>query len=642
MCGIAGAINCGDAQVVGRMTEALRHRGPDDRGVVFFPHERLGLGHRRLSIIDLSPAGHQPMSTEDENLWITFNGEIYNFIELRDELRSKGHEFRSSSDTEVILHLYQEYGPAFVARLNGIFAFAIFDKVAGKVLFARDHLGVKPLYYYHSQGRLLFGSEIKAILESGSYSKEVNWQAIDDYFTFACVPCPHTAFRGIMQVPPAHTMTFDLRSGQLKLEKFWDIGAAVKEAAALGDGRARLRSLLADSVRRQMISDVPLGIFLSGGLDSPILVGLAAQASTTPIKTFTVVFEGKHLEFFDERKAAREVAQRFGTDHREIPASINDPFEMLRVVTSFDQPFANPTAYLMYLISSHTRSQATVALCGAGGDELFAGYPRYRAMQMARMFRYVPQPAIKAARKVLGFFTDDYRKANLRRAREFLDGLDSDFTRQFTNWTYYLDEDEKRSLLRGAAGAPELKPASRIVRDLLADENFPDFGNRVLAADVQTFLLDNLLEYTDKMSMAVGLEVRVPYLDPRVVATALAIPFADKIGRGRGKKVLREVFSDLLPPVVQSAPKKGFVAPLGIWLKETLDSYFDRHMSRARTDGQNIFNWGYIQQLRRAHRGGAGDYSTELFSIMMFDTWYRHYILDEDLLSVSAAVAASA
>ena len=642
MCGIAGAINCGDAQVVARMTDAMRHRGPDDRGIMFFPDDKVALGHRRLSIIDLSPAGHQPMSTEDESLWITFNGEIYNFVELRAELEARGHRFRSSSDTEVILHLYHEYGPGFVARLNGIFAFALFDKRARRVLLARDHLGVKPLYYYHSEGRLLFGSEIKAILESGIYSREVNWQAIRDYFTFACVPCPDTAFRGIMQVPPAHTMTFDLGSGQLTLERYWEIGHAVREAIAVGDARGRLRGLLADSVRRQMISDVPLGIFLSGGLDSPILVGLAAEASSTPIKTFTVVFEGKHLEFYNERDAAREVAHRFGTDHREIEASISDPLEMLRVVTSFDQPFANPTAYLMYLISTHTRPEATVALCGAGGDELFAGYPRYRAMQMARLFRYVPQPAVSAARKLLGLFADDYRKAHLRRAREFLDGLDSDFTRQFTNWTYYLDEKEKRSLLRGPAGDPNLKPAHRIVRELLEDESVADFGNRVLAVDVQTFLLDNLLEYTDKMSMAVGLEVRVPYLDPRVVATALAIPFADKLDRRRGKVVLREIFSDLLPPVVQSAPKKGFVAPLGIWLKESLDSYFDQHMGSDRSETRQLLDWSYIQELRRAHRSGACDYSTELFSIMMFDTWYRNYIVGENLLADSSALAASA
>ena len=641
MCGIAGAINWGDAQVVARMTDALRHRGPDDRGIMFFPHERVGLGHRRLSIIDLSAGGHQPMSSEDQSLWITFNGEIYNFVELRRELEAKGHRFRSSSDTEVILHLYQEYGSTFVTRLNGMFAFAIFDRTQQKILFARDHLGIKPLYYYHGGGRLLFGSEIKAILESGGYTREIDWQAIRDYFTFSCVPCPQTAFRGILQVPPAHTMTFDLHNERLELERYWSIGRAVTEAISIGDPRGRLRGLLADSVRRQMISDVPLGVFLSGGLDSPILVGLAAEASSDPVKTFTIVFEGKHLEVFDEREAAREVAQRFGTDHHEIEASISDPFDMLRMVTSFDQPFANPTAFLMYLISSHTRREATVALCGAGGDELFAGYPRYRAMEIARLFRHVPQPAISAARKVLSLFTDDYRNANLRRAREFLDGMDPDFTQQFTNWTYYFDENEKRNLLRGPAGDPDLKVASRILRNLLGKEDLVDFGNRVLAADVQTFLLDNLLEYTDKMSMAVGLEVRVPYLDPRVVANALAIPFSEKLDRRRGKLILREIFADFLPQSIRSAPKKGFVAPLGIWLKEGLDSYFEQYMDSSRTSAHGIFDWNYIQELRHRHSSGAVDYSTELFSIMMFDAWYRQYILGEDLVGDSSELTVS-
>jgi len=642
MCGIAGAIGWGDAQAVARMTDALRHRGPDDRGVMFFPHERVGLGHRRLSIIDLSAGGHQPMSTEDESLWITFNGEIYNFMELRRELEDKGHSFRSSSDTEVILHLYQEYGSGFVTRLNGMFAFVIFDRTQHKLLFARDHLGIKPLYYYNGEGRLLFGSEIKAILESGGYTREVNWQAIRDYFTFACVPCPQTAFRDILQVPPAHTMTFDLRSRQLKLERYWSIGRAVAEEVSIGNARERLRPLLADSVRGQMIADVPLGVFLSGGLDSPILVGLAAEASSDPVKTFTIMFKGKNLEFYNESAVAREVADRFGTDHHEIEASISDPLDMLRMVNSFDQPFANTTAYLMYLISSHARPEVTVALCGTGGDELFAGYPRYRAMEMARLFRHVPQPAIKAARKVLGLLTDDYRKANLRRAREFLDGLNPDFTQQFANWTYYLDEHEKTNLLRGAAGDLYLKPGTRILDDLLQNEDVVDFGNRVLATDVQTFLLDNLLEYTDKMSMAVGLEVRVPYLDPRVVANALAIPFSEKLDRRRGKLVLREVFADLLPHSVQSAPKKGFIAPLGIWLKESLDSYFDQFMDVSRTNAHGIFDWNCIQELRHKHSSGACDYSTELFSIMMFDAWYRQYILGEDLVGDTSEVGLSA
>jgi len=632
MCGIAGTINWGDARVVARMTDVQSHRGPDDRGVMFFPEERVGLGHRRLSIIDLSSAGHQPMSSEDEQLWITFNGEIYNFKELRSELEDRGHRFRSATDTEVILHLYQEYGPDFVTRLNGMFAFAIFDRSARKILFARDHIGIKPLYYYHDKARLLFGSEIKAILKSGGYTPDVNWQGIRDYFTFSCVPCPETAFKGIRQLPPAHTMTFDLGSNELKFERYWDIGQAIEEASSLGDARARLKELLADSVRRQMISDVPLGAFLSGGVDSPILVGLAAQASSRPVKTFTIAFEGKNLEFFDERDAAREVAQKFGTEHHEIAVSINDPLGMLHLVSSFDQPFGNPTAYLMYLISKHTRPEAAVALCGAGGDELFAGYPRYRAIRLARLFRYVPTPAISAAKMLLGLFSDDNQTATLRRAREFLNALAPDFTRQFVNWTYYLDEDEKSQLLRGLATEEPFKPSSRLLEGYFEASDIEDLGNRVLAADVQTFLLDNLLEYTDKMSMAVGLEVRVPFLDPRVVAHALAIPFSEKLGYRRGKLVLRELFADFLPPAIRSAPKKGFVPPLGVWMRECLDGYFDQQMTREDTEGNGIFNWGYIQELRHRHSSGAADYSYELFSIMMFDTWHRQYIIGNQSL----------
>lgn len=640
MCGIAGIANWGDESIVARMTDALQHRGPDDRGVVFFPDERIGLGHRRLSIIDLSPGGHQPMASQDQNLWIVYNGEIFNFIDLRHDLESRGHRFRSSSDTEVLLHLYQEHGSAFVKLLNGMFAFAIFDRRAQTVLFARDHLGIKPLYYFHGNGRLLFGSEIKAILQSGGYSIDVNWQGVSDYFTFSCVPGPQTVFAGILQLPPAHTMTFDLRSGTLKQECYWNIDDAVQDAVAAGNHRGVLRELLTDSVRRQMIADVPLGVFLSGGIDSPILTGLASQLSSHPINTYTIIFEGKNVDFFNEREAAREVARKFRTDHHEIEVSVDDPRDLLQHVTSFDQPFANPTAHLMYLISSRTRAEVTVALCGAGGDELFAGYPRYQAMLLAQKLRHLPPFAIGAMRGALGLFSDDFQTAHLRRAREFLDGLHPDFIRQFMNWTYYLDEDEKHRLLRGPAA--DQKSSGRILDGCFRTSAIEDFGNRVLAMDVKTFLADNLLEYTDKMSMATALEVRVPYLDPRVVVNSLAIPFAEKLDRRRGKLVLRELFSDLLPDSVRLAPKKGFVPPLGIWMTESLDSYFDERMSDSETDAVGIFNRNYIDELRARHVRGAADYSYELFSIMIFDTWHRKYIQGEQLPNETPGLSACA
>lgn len=646
MCGICGIVGFGDQKAVERMSLALAHRGPDDMGVCFFPEEQMGLGHRRLSIIDLSSAGHQPMSNEDGTIWIIFNGEIYNFQELRRDLESR-HRFRSNTDTEVILHLYEEVGPDVVRHLNGMFAFAIYDQrptfnVQRSTLFlARDHLGIKPLYYHHANGRFVFGSEIKAILASGAYSPDLNWQSLYDYFTYLYVPCPHTIFRGIFQIPPAHVLEFDLQTRDVHLWRYWQLEGLDGKSRDKRDrgydveAKETLRELLTDSVRRQMISDVPLGVFLSGGVDSPILTGLMAEASSRPVKTFTIVFQGKDFQFYNEQETARAVARKFGTEHHEITVDIADPMEMLNLVEFFDQPFGNPTFYLMYLISKYTRPEVTVALCGAGGDELFAGYPRYQALALARWLRWVPRPLLRGTRRLLNLAADDYRTMTLRRARQFLDGLDEDFARQFVKWTYFLDEERKGILLHprlqtSVQGSNGFLPSDRIVRQYLADSPLQDFGNRVLHLDVQTFLLDNLLEYTDKMSMAVGLEVRVPYLDHRVVAHSLTIPFYYKLQRGKSKIILKEAFADLLPATNRRAPKKGFNVPLAAWMRDRLDRYFDQNMSRSEIERQGIFDWEYIQLLRYEHQAGKRDNSYELFSLIMFDVWYRKYMLQKE------------
>jgi len=648
MCGICGIVGYNEQKVVERMTLALAHRGPDDMGVCFFPEEQLGLGHRRLSIIDLSPAGHQPMSNEDGTIWIVFNGEIYNFQELHRDLESH-HRFRSSTDTEVILHLYEEVGSDVVRHLNGMFAFAIYDSRppapqhpgSPVLILARDRLGIKPLYYYHDNGCFVFGSEIKAILASGAYSPDLNWQGLYDYFTYLYVPCPETIFEGIFQVPPAHVLECDLQTRDVHLWRYWQPEGPAGKFRDKGDrgydeeAKATLRELLTDSVRRQMISDVPLGVFLSGGVDSTILTGLVAEVSSRPVKSFTIIFQGKDLQFYNEQEAARAIARKFGTEHHEITVEIADPVEMLNLVEFFDQPFGNPTFYLMYLISKHTRPEVTVALCGAGGDELFAGYPRYQAMAFSHWLRWVPNPLLKGARRLLNLITDDYRTMTLRRARQFFEGLDEDFARQFMRWTYFLDEEQKRSLIHpklrtGLQGGNGFLPSDRIIRQYLADSPLQDFGNRVLHLDVQTFLLDNLLEYTDKMSMAVGLEVRVPYLDHRVVQHSLTIPFPYKLRGGKSKIILKEAFTDLLPGVDRQAPKKGFNVPLAIWMRDHLDPYFDRYLGRAEVERQGIFDWEYIQLLRHQHRNGKWDNSYELFAIIMFDMWHRKYILQKE------------
>ena len=638
MCGICGAAGIDDPRPVEAMTAVQAHRGPDDSGMHFIPESRLALGHRRLSIIDLSSAGHQPMSNDDGSVWIVLNGEIYNFRELRRELEGR-FRFRSSTDTEVVLRLYEAEGADFVRRLNGMFAIAIYDgrppgpghPRSPNLLLARDRLGIKPLYYHARGRRFLFGSEIKAILASGLYLPDVNWQAVSDYFTYLYVPSPDTAFEGIRQLPPGHLLEVNLGSVEVALKRYWQVEGDADHSTD-GDVSQKLRDLLADSVRLRLVSDVPLGVFLSGGIDSAILTGLMAEASSGPVKSYTVVFRGDELELYDERDAARRVADRFGTDHHEIEVDVADPGEMFDLVEFFDQPFGNPTFYLTHLISKSTRSETTVALSGAGGDELFAGYPRYRALALARWARWLPRPFLNGVRWLLSLPRDDHRGMGLRRARQFFDGLDPDLARQLLRWTYFLGETEKAALLgplarSEMAGASGFLHPDRLLRRRLEDSPLSDPGNRVLHLDIETFLVDSILEYTDKMSMAVGLEVRVPFLDHRVVEHSLGIPFGRKLRGGRTKVVLKEAFADLLPEGHAEAPKKGFNLPIARWTQTHLGGYLDSNMSREETERQGIFDWEYIQLLRQQHAGGRRDNSHELFSIVMFDLWYRKYIL---------------
>jgi asparagine synthase (glutamine-hydrolysing) len=637
MCGICGFVGSDDERALHRMCDKLAHRGPDSQGGTVFSAEKLGLGHRRLRIIDLSPDADQPMTQEDGSIWIVFNGEIYNFVELRKELLDRGHRFRSQSDTEVILHLYEEGGIDCFRRLNGMFALALYDKPRAKLILARDPLGIKPLYYYRAGTDFVFASEIKAILASDKYSRALNEQAVSDYFTFLYVPCPDTIFRGIYQVPPGHTLELDLKTNGLELRRFWRITEQAWPAEASGKNgsylemKQGLKDLLTDSVRRQMISDVPLGVFLSGGTDSPIITGLMSQLSRKPVKTYTIVFQGKEAQFFNEQEAALAVARKFATDHHEIPVDISDPTQLMDLVEYFDQPFGNPTFYLTYLICKHSRPEVTVALCGAGGDELFAGYPRYRAVALSRWLRHLPAPVLRTAAGLSRLIPHGHRSTRLYRLGQFLGGLDRDVARQFVNWVYFFDEQEKSTLLKGLTqngqtATRRLLPAERAFRQYLEEDTLTDFGNRMLHLDVRTFLVDNILEYTDKMSMATSLEVRVPFLDPRVVEYSLNIPFRYKLRNGQGKAILKDTFAELLPEANQQLPKKGFNAPLAQWMTTHLDSYFDRLMTKEEVTRQGLLNWDHIQLLRSQHRMGKRDNSYELFSILMFDVWYRKYL----------------
>ena len=645
MCGIAGIVASHHPLPIERMTSRLHHRGPDDGGVRHFPEASLALGHRRLSIIDLSPRGRQPMSNEDGKVWISFNGEIFNYLELKKTLDAAAHRFASESDTEVILHLYEERGIAAFRELNGMFAFALYDARCQRLYLVRDHLGIKPLYYTEAAGGLAFGSEIKAILASGVYSPEVNWQGAYDFFTYLYVPTPQTMFRGIFQLPPAHYLEYDLRERRIiGITPFWQVSQWGAESSGQpADERElqkELRTLMADAVEKQMISDVPLGAFLSGGIDSNVIVGLMAERAARPVNTFTVLFEGAEMSYYDERVEARRIADRFGTEHHEIPVDLSQPEEMLDLVEYFDQPFGNATLYITQLLSKYTRESVTVALSGAGGDELFGGYPRYKAVLAAKYLRYVPRFAARTAYAALSQIEDSYADRKWHRIRALLDGLDSDPARQYMKWVYYLDEDRKAKLLRQRNGG--LLQSHRVLQSHL--DQIPqswDDGNRFSYLDVETFLADNLLEYSDKMSMACALELRVPYLDPRVVELAFRIPFSLKMRGGESKAIMRAAFADLIPEANKNVPKKGFNVPLGNWMRTKLDKFFDERMPRDYVEREGIFNHDYLTHLRDEHRRGQRDNAYELFAVLMFDTWYRKYMTKTlPLVHQTEAVAA--
>lgn len=627
MCGIFGVI--GSDLQEDKLNEAvniLSHRGPDDKGSVFLDN-LVFLGHTRLRVIDLSNRGKQPMSTSDSSAFITYNGEVYNFQRLRGDLEKKGYKFNSNTDTEVILNLYKEKGINCLGDLNGMFAFAIYDRINRKVFLARDRVGIKPLYYSIYNSKLIFASEIKAILSSGLVPKEVDWQAIYDYFTYFFELSPSTAYEYIKQLPPAHYLIYDIEKNNIEVKCYWEPFSKNGKTSTYKDLCEELNYLLEDSLKLQLISDVPLGVFLSGGIDSSIITALASKNSSRKLKTFTVIFEDAKMSQYDEQEYAREVSNYLQSEHTELPIKLTNPEEIFNLITCFDQPYGNPTLYLSYLISKVTKEHVTVVLSGAGGDELFGGYPRYRVLQYAKYLSSLP----KSIGKILNSATKSLAFNDLgflsRRLTKLFDGFGKPLSKQYLKWAYYFDENEKSQLLKPLlVKNGSMKSSERIVNSYFASYPAKDLLNHIQYADLKLFLADNILEYTDKTSMAFGLETRVPFLDHRIIELSFKIPYKYKIGNFNSKIILKDIFKDRLPEKIIRAPKRGFCAPISIWMEKNFDYYFDKILTPEYIGKQGVFNWEYIQQLRREYRNKKKDNSMELFSIIMFDVWMKKYI----------------
>jgi asparagine synthase (glutamine-hydrolysing) len=623
MCGIAGIIGQEDSTLdICVMTRTLAHRGPDGEG--FYCSDGVALGHRRLSIIDLE-TGHQPMTSGDGRYTIVFNGEIYNFRDLRNELESRGARFRTRSDTEVLLEAYAAWGKNALQKLRGMFAFAIWDTRDRRLFVARDRVGLKPLYFAEAERSFFFASEMKGLLSHSLVPREIDLLALDEFLTYLYVPAPRTIFRGIQELPPGHWLEW--QNGQHRTHCYWDVTFATR-SRPLAEHVEELETTLSEAVQLRLVSDVPLGVFLSGGLDSSTVAALMARSQTEPVQAFTLGFD-EGQERYCEWAYAREVGEAIGAQLRQLTVPARSA-ELLSAVTShFDEPFGNPTSLLIYQLSQVGRQYVTVALVGDAGDEVFLGYPRYRGALLAEYYRRrVPSFLRKAAAGVAGHLPEPGNGNHFtRRLREFTQGTLQSPERMYFQWISYFDHDLRRRLYTselanqlGDYDSPEFLMA------LFRRCESVDIIDRVNYVDLHSFLPFNILRYVDRMSMAHGLELRAPFTDHRLVEQMARVPWKYKLRGNQTKVILRQAAQKLLPPTILARRKLGLNPPMGLWLRGRLKPLLEEYLSPHQVRQRGYFRPEVVQEMIRDHRSGRRDYSLHLWALISFEEWHRQYL----------------
>jgi asparagine synthase (glutamine-hydrolysing) len=616
MCGLCGYIAFKETEipspdVLREMTETLTHRGPEYEG--YWQERNIGLGHRRLSIIDLSALGNQPMSVPSLSTRIIFNGEIYNFQDVRRELESLGRSFISRSDTEVILHAYDVWGKECVHRFNGMFAFCIYDEKKQELFIARDRLGVKPFYYFTSGHHFVFASELKAILKYPFFKKELNMNAVEYYFAFKYVRAPQSIFHNVYKLPPGHILFVD-KSGFIHIEQYWD----PVQIYAQRDGRRKeekeyedeLEQLIDSAVRYRMISDVPIGTFLSGGIDSSIVVASMVKQSAH-VKTFSIGFEDVH---YDESRYARQVASALGTDHEEMIMRPEKIFESIEFLADyFDEPFADPSSIPTYLVSKLARNNVIVALSGDGGDEAFWGYTRYKKYEAARKFNILPA----AFRKSL---FSAFEKIPIDIVQKGAQGLQYESLEYCYN---YLSGMFKRNDLHRLMNYPIRQTPSLFSEKIRS--NVHDEMMLPNIVDFITYLPEDGLTKVDRTGMAVSLETRSPLLDYRIVEFALQLPLDMKYRNGVQKYLLKKILYKRLPKGLFDRPKQGFDLPLNSWFRKELKPMLQKHLSKERIERYGFMNVDFVNKIMNAHFSGRYNYYYMLWTLLSFDLWYERY-----------------
>jgi len=630
MCGITGVFHFDrdrpvDRPLLDRSTDVIAHRGPDGRGT--YIDGSLGLGHRRLAIIDTTDAASQPLSNEDETVWIVFNGEIYNFQSLKEELEKKGHRFRSRSDTETIVHLYEELGEKVVERLRGMFAFAIWDRKRQELFLARDRIGKKPLYYWTDGRTLRFGSEIKAILEDLSVPREPDLEALDHYLTLGYVPAPETAFKGVRKLPPGHTLTLG-RDGVLRVRRYWELTMGPKRTDGLDRIEEEILETLDEATRLRMISDVPLGAFLSGGIDSSAVVASMQRASSTPVRTFAIGFEEKA---WDESGYARLVAEHVKTDHAELFLKPDSLEAVERLAWHYGEPFADSSLLPTSAVSKLARSKVTVVLSGDGGDEVFCGYGRYMAMRVEEKLEALPYPL-----RLLGYRRPVARLLELLGVGETTNLSDHLL---HARWRRYLPMVE-RYFTQIEVGSPEVKKrvmgadavralgghdARLLLRERIEKSDGENWTEKCAHADFTTYLPDDICVKVDVASMAYGLETRAPLLDHVLVEKVARLPFALKVKGVTGKWILRRALRERLPETTLTRKKMGFGVPIEVWFRGGFSKLLEDVLLDKRSRERGVLDTAGVRGLIDEHKARGGQ-QYALFSLLMLEIWFRQWI----------------
>ena len=630
MCGITGWANLdthtpppeGARDLLHAMCERMVHRGPDSEGL--FVTSSVALGMRRLAIIDLV-TGEQPAFNEDKSVAVILNGEIYNYRELRRDLERRGHSFRSASDTEVLPHLYEEYGDGMIRELNGMFAFALWDSRRRRLLIARDRFGEKPLYWGVFDKTLLFASEPKVLLAHPAVKPSLNLQALRQYLSFDYVPAPLSIYEGINKLPAAHKLV--LENGRVEVDRYWQLSyKTVQPPPSEEEAADHLRELMADAVRMRLVSDVPLGVLLSGGVDSSAVTALAVRASSEPVKTFSISFAEAS---FDESAYARSVAKFLGTDHHEERLSANLAANLVSEIGAWmDEPFSDPSLVPTYLLSRFTRKHVTVALGGDGGDELFAGYAMYAGLRWAEFYKRIPafmragmiEPLVRLLPVKTKNLSFDYK------ALRFVTGAQYDPVTRHHVWFGSFTPDEQLQLLTPEALAATDVEIYAQARQFADECDSEDLVTRMQSVDTRLYLAEDILTKVDRASMAVSLEVRAPFLDPRVAEFAASLPCNYKLRGQKTKYILKKAVRDLLPPFVTKRGKKGFGVPVAEWLKEKLRPLARDLLSPERVRRAGVFNAHYVARLLDEHERGVANHRKLLWTLLMFELWHESFV----------------